>query len=178
MKDSARERVYSVKRQSNLIQNVRSPYIPDCEPIGEEDNLDEFKVLDEEFFTFLETLKNGVPAANQVSPDCDHNNDYLEEICAGNDESNNPTSEVLKDMDLEDISDTELLEQSNNEDFITDVIEISDDDENTCRDIVQSELKFHTSVHVMPLTTRTASIGGETVYEKTYLENEYYQYFD
>ena len=53
-KDSARERIYSVKRQSNLIQNVRSPYIPDCEPITEEDNLDEFNVLDEEFFTFLD----------------------------------------------------------------------------------------------------------------------------
>ncbi len=66
---------------------------------------------------------------------------------------------------------------ADNSDADIDFIMISDEEDNACTDIIESELTFETEVCVLTLTKRTGYLGDELVYKKDRVDREYYQFF-
>lgn len=160
----------------------RSPYIPECEDISEDEDID-FDFLSD----FLETLTENELNMDELSVQYSDKTDnvqpnYLEELCADDsigdhiDNQESPTDDVVQ-MDNETccgLISTGVPTDNSEED----VIYISDEGENTCRDIAASHLRKKTEVYVLTFTKYSGYIGDKTVFEEMCVDKHYYEHFD
>ncbi len=161
-------------KHSACAPETPTPYIPICEDISE----DESDQIDMNIMMELaEKLTDEDLRVTRVTNPYYVEPNYLETVCSGTDV---PSTDVTTDEPGTDEPCTDVTIDkpgADNSDADIDFIMISDEEDNACTDIIESELTFETEVCVLTLTKRTGYLGDELVYKKDRVDREYYQFF-
>ena len=77
---------------------------------------------------------------------------------------------------ISDVQDLQNMSSQTSTNDADDVIVISDDEEQMCRDIVMSELSFKTEIYTLTVTRRIGYLNDRQVTENFHIEKDYFAY--